>query len=735
MNGVARAAAVAVLTLMTNPLRAADTQLVLPLTVNEVGQGEVSVIISETDVFLPITAFERAGLTGVQWKRVQTVARLRRASRVIDEGDAVSLRALAPWVSYNFDEANLTLSVTTEPRFLGATSLTLQTARPENVVYSRDPSSFFNYAVSSVGLSDVSAFGELGSSLRGNLLYSTFSTTPDTGFVRGLTNYTIDERDSLRRWTVGDGTVLSGDLGGSGFVGGFTVSRSFDLDPYFIRFPSLTLGGAALTPSTVDIYVNGILVDRRQLPPGPFEIRNIPGSAGSSNAQVVVRDAFGREQSSSARFYYSTTILARGLSEYLLSAGFIRDNFATESFDYGDPLLVGFHRRGITDWLTLGGRFEASEDLISGGPSIALATRAGEIELKAAASESAGRQGAAGQMTFRRLSRRTSFGGSVRQLSREYANFSLPATTDRTITDATVFASYLPSWGNVGLQWSSSRMRDAEDRQRIALLTNVSLTATTSLLFSVGASEQGGRRSGEYFAGFSFQTARNTTANIAYDHRDGRDSILAEMQRPLPLGTGYGYRFQTISGRSRTDGSASVQYQNRVGRYEVTFDPFNLRDPILNVAGGVVYQGGAVIPARPVDQSFALVRVRGVEGVRVYSSNQLIGRTDERGNLLVPNLLPYYGNRLRIDDRDVPLRYDVQAVEATVAPPFRGGALVDFMVREVRTVTGTMIVSAGGNEVVPVYGQITLAAGGATFVSPLGGGGEFYFENISTGAY
>jgi outer membrane usher protein len=121
--------------------------------------------------------------------------------------------------------------------------------------------------------------------------------------------------------------------------------------------------------------------------------------------------------------------------------------------------------------------------------------------------------------------------------------------------------------------------------------------------------------------------------------------------------------------------------------------------------------------------------------VRVYSSNQLIGRTDERGNLLVPNLLPYYGNRLRIDDRDVPLQYDVQAVEATVAPPFRGGALVAFPVRQVRTVTGTMVVRTGGNEIVPAYGQITLAAGGNTFVSPLGAAGEFYFENISTGAY
>jgi len=121
--------------------------------------------------------------------------------------------------------------------------------------------------------------------------------------------------------------------------------------------------------------------------------------------------------------------------------------------------------------------------------------------------------------------------------------------------------------------------------------------------------------------------------------------------------------------------------------------------------------------------------------VRVYSSNQLIGRTNSRGDLLVPNLLPYYGNRLRIDDRDVPLEYDVQAVEKTIAPPFRGGAFVDFTVRQVRTVTGSIVIKVNGADVPPAYGQITLGSGDNAPVSPLGALGEFYFENVAAGTY
>ena len=137
------------------------------------------------------------------------------------------------------------------------------------------------------------------------------------------------------------------------------------------------------------------------------------------------------------------------------------------------------------------------------------------------------------------------------------------------------------------------------------------------------------------------------------------------------------------------------------------------------------------MPTRPVQDSFALVRVPGVENVRVYSSNIVVGRTDSNGDLLVPNLLSYYGNRLSIEDRDIPLSYEVAAVEKTIAPPYRGGAFVEFPVRQIRSVTGSVTI---GNAV-PAFGQLTLTGEGKTYDSPLGRGAEFYFENIGAGAY
>ena len=47
------------------------------------------------------------------------------------------------------------------------------------------------------------------------------------------------------------------------------------------------MGGANATPSTMDVYVNGQLVSRQPLPPGSFQLQNLPVPVGSGTASVV----------------------------------------------------------------------------------------------------------------------------------------------------------------------------------------------------------------------------------------------------------------------------------------------------------------------------------------------------------------------------------------------------------------------------------------------------------------
>ena len=136
-----------------------------------------------------------------------------------------------------------------------------------------------------------------------------------------------------------------------------------------------------------------------------------------------------------------------------------------------------------------------------------------------------------------------------------------------------------------------------------------------------------------------------------------------------------------------------------------------------------------------MQQSFALIRVPGVAGVRGFSSNQEVGRTGRSGDLLVTDLLSYHGNRVSISDQDVPMDHAIDATEKIVAPPHRGGALVSFPVRKVRSVTGIIAVRVGPAVIVPASGELTLERDGVRSVSPLGNGGEFYFEHLPAGRY
>jgi outer membrane usher protein len=728
----------AVVVLPTSPAQAQSKEILLPLTFNEVAKGDVAAIIRGDDVFLKPGDLERFGLTGTMWSRVRTFSRLIAGSRVgIGDSEFISLKSLAPYLTFTLDPASLTLSVTAAPQLLAATNMNLQLGPPPDIVYTKGLNTFLNYSVTEQPGHHPTLFAENGVSIYGNLLLNSVSRTTSGDVVRLLSNYTIDERHTLRRWTVGDANVITDALGGSGLIGGVTVQRNFNLDPYFVRFPPVDFKGTALTPSRVEVFVNGAMVSQQEVPPGPFELRNIPVASGAGNAQIVVRDVFGHEQTASQPFYYSTAILERGLSEYTYSAGFIRDNFGSKSWDYGDPAVLGFHRLGLTDTLTAGGRLEASKELVSGGPLVSWRSRLGEFDVAIAGSSDHGKSGEAGSFGYRYLARRMSVGGFARAMSHDYATVSMSRIIDRPLLDASAFVTLLGGRASYTLLWNKANYRDTVDTENVSLLGNLPVGRRASLFVSVGSVDQGKGRQPQVFAGLSFFFGGATSASLTVDHSDGRTQTLAEVSKTLPVGTGYGYRFQTaMENGGEHNGSGAIQYQTDFGRYEADFDPYHTSTrPTFSASGGVVYEAGSLKAARPIEDSFALVRVPGVAGVRVYSENNLVGRTDGNGDVLIPNLLPYYGNRLRIDDRDIPLNYDVQDIEKTIAPPYRGGAFVPFTVKQIRNVTGSIRVHVGKSDVVPAFGQLTISGAGQKYESPLGREGEFYFENLPAGTY
>jgi outer membrane usher protein len=122
----------------------------------------------------------------------------------------------------------------------------------------------------------------------------------------------------------------------------------------------------------------------------------------------------------------------------------------------------------------------------------------------------------------------------------------------------------------------------------------------------------------------------------------------------------------------------------------------------------------------------------GASNVECEWSNQPVGRTDRAGDCLYPNLLPYFGNQLGINDNDIPLNFSVGATQKTVAVPYRGGALITFPVHRIHQVMGNLVVLDRNQHIVPANGQLTVSSK-PPLTSPIGDGGAFYFEDLPVG--
>ena len=168
---------------------------------------------------------------------------------------------------------DLTLRISAGVNLLATHNLNLELQKPADLEFRSDTSAFFNYSSILGNLSAWNGFFEGGVSYKGGLFYSGLLASNGANPVtRGLTNYTYDDQPDMRRVMAGDTFVSSGILGGTGVLGGFSVAKNFSLDPYFIRFPSQDISGILTTPSTVNVYRNGLLIKQEYLPPGTFNL-------------------------------------------------------------------------------------------------------------------------------------------------------------------------------------------------------------------------------------------------------------------------------------------------------------------------------------------------------------------------------------------------------------------------------------------------------------------------------
>jgi outer membrane usher protein len=678
--------------------------------------------------------------------RVKLPAGARREGSPPDE--RVSLASLGADVAFAVDLDLLLARIDFRPALLAERRLDLAAdLRPPGLELRSDLSAFANYAATVATPGTLALSTEAGVSREGAVLSTQASLLTSGALVRGLTNLTLDDPRRLLRWTLGDTfetTAMAGGLWGSALLGGLSVGRDRAQGPYRLYAPLPSQRGFAASPSTLDIYVDGALVRSVPIAPGAFDLQNLPVPAGSSTLRTVLRDAYGRTQELSTTAWYSAGLLAEGFTDWSASAGWQRLQFGAESNAYGPPAALGAARRGLSSWLTAGARVEAAGGgLFNFGASVTAAAPAallpGTLELAAAASRDGGPRGGALSISYSLQSSLIGTALLLRLQSPAYANVSLPSGADRARWLLSSTSSFpLGRSASLSLDVRAQALRDAGRSAGATLRAQFGLGPALSASASLGLdSTDAAPATVSASLGLLWVIDPVTSADAVASDQGGARGAQLGVQRNLPAGTGLGYRARIQQDEGATTLSALGQAQGQHGRVEAGLD----QGPGSTVAhgslvGGVVAMGGRVFFTRPLEQAWALVQVPGVEGVRGLLENQEAGRTDPRGDLLVPGLRPYYANRLALVPTDVPLTHDVGAIERLVGPPARGGVIVRFAVEPLSAVAGAVVAALpGGALLVPAFGELRVAGAPRGPSSPLGEDGRFFLEGLQPGRY
>ena len=728
--------------------RADYEPLILDLVVNEQRRGEFTLFRDELGEFhLKLDDLAALGLA-------ESAAHGRHAR--IGSVAVVALRSLAPQ-RVHFDEKRLRLEIALAPSLLLKKEFDLAPRRPGKAAEPADASAFLNYRVSAAGDDSgaplrLAVATELALRSGPFLLRHESMLRRENGNVRGVrfaTQLVHDSPATQQRFILGDHTATSGELGSTLAVGGVSFAKAFQLSPHTIRQPLAGFAGTVSTPSQVEVRVAGATVFREQVGPGPFELRNIAQFGGARDVEVVVRDALGREQSLGFPYYFSDQSLRAGLHDYNYSAGALREDLGVRSNRYGPLVLSGFHRYGLSDRLTVGVRGEAAPGLWNLGPSLLYRDdRFGVFSASVAASEHDGRRGLATSFGYLYQSPRVSLRALGRRYSDHYAvaqDRIAPALLRSERGAGVTFTQ--PGWGALSIDRTLTQRRpgatgEMADGAVTRLGYSYSVGASGSL-FTSFSRLGGARRSSEFFVGVMVTLDRTQSLNLS-SRRDQNGSATHSTQlvKAVPLGEGVGYRVRAETSSPGGERVAPfVQYNARNASYTLDGEAVSSRGAGAKrleaaMAGALTRVGGQWDATRQINDSFVAVQLGApVPGVRVYSNNQEIGRTDAGGRLVVPHVGSYYETQIAIDEKDVPLEYSIGELRRLIAPAFRSGSQVAFDVRRLSAVEGLIRVPARG-ALVPadsVTGQLQAGAQAIEFTTARDG--RYYIENLPPGRY
>jgi outer membrane usher protein len=225
----------------------------------------------------------------------------------------------------------------------------------------------------------------------------------------------------------------------------------------------------------------------------------------------------------------------------------------------------------------------------------------------------------------------------------------------------------------------------------------------------------------------------NITANAS---NGGARGVTTEYSKP---GDGQPGSFGWRTSVTRGDGeraTANVSYVAKAAQVDaMAVHTRGSTYANATVTGAIATMGGEVFTARSISDGMAVVDV-GYPGVEVSAENRVIGKTDEKGRIFVPQLASHQNNTISIDPVVLPPDIQPSDIKKKVVPMRGSGIFVDMKVKPAPSSALVEFVQADGGfvpagvsgKVVVTGEEFVVGFDGQGFITALGERNEVMLE-------
>ncbi|AOY00349.1 fimbria/pilus outer membrane usher protein [Jeongeupia sp. USM3] len=533
------------------------------------------------------------------------------------------------------------------------------------------------------------AFGAWGGVQQSGLIRKELGATSRDSRVETLrldTTYRYDDYRGMWTLRLGDAISQAFESGLPIRFAGVQLVRDFSLQPGFLPYPTQTISGSSALPSVLDVYVNDMLSYTSKLPPGPFELDQLPAVGNDGVVSVQLRDTLGRSRTYQAPLLSLTRLLAPGLWDYALQIGRERLDYGSQSNHYGAGFASGGYRYGVNPWLTLDGRVEAVQGGgLLGTGLVGRLGLVGTVTANGAASlhpeSGRGWQYSLGYewsgLLFNAGLQYTRRGSAFRQLGMA-SDPALEALRSRSGYLGTQLGPLGLSLGYVERCYVLDHCRSSSN-----LSASLPLAYNSQIALTLFESRDLVRRYG-LFVGVSLPLDRGQNLAASY--------ALQEQQHTSTLS--YSYTADDPMLRTATLTAQKDKRDTRVlamARADTRYTSLQLDTQLsqrgdpqlrLGVRGSLIATPQLLGATRQVGDGFAIVTTGGQPDVPVTLENRVVAWSNADGVALVPQLYGYQANRIGIDTARLKIDYQVPDTRRTLVPQRGNGYLLDFIVKQ-----------------------------------------------------